>query len=76
MNVSIAQAKAHLPKLIRAVEDGETVVITRHGKPVASLGHPPRPDVQVVLGGMADTIKLLPGWDDPIDFDEFLTRDL
>ena len=27
-----------LPRLLRAAERGETVMITRHGKPVAQLG--------------------------------------
>ena len=36
--VSAYEAKTHLPKLIRAVERGEIVIITRHGKPVAQLG--------------------------------------
>jgi prevent-host-death family protein len=36
--VSTYEAKTHLPRLIRAVERGETVIITRHGKPVAQLG--------------------------------------
>ena len=35
MDVSIAEAKNRLPELIRAVEEGGKVVITRHGKPVA-----------------------------------------
>ena len=35
--VSSYEAKTHLPRLIRAVERGETVIITRHGKPVAKL---------------------------------------
>jgi prevent-host-death family protein len=35
--VSAYEAKTHLPRLIRAVEQGETIVITRHGKPVARL---------------------------------------
>jgi prevent-host-death family protein len=35
--VSAYEAKTHLPRLIRAVEQGETIVITRHGKPVAKL---------------------------------------
>jgi prevent-host-death family protein len=30
MDVSIAEAKNRLPELIRAVEDGEKIVITRH----------------------------------------------
>jgi prevent-host-death family protein len=37
MDVSIAEAKNRLPKLIRAVEGGEIVVITRRGKPVAQI---------------------------------------
>lgn len=36
--VSSYEAKTHLPRLIRAAERGETVIITRHGKPVAQLG--------------------------------------
>jgi prevent-host-death family protein len=35
--VSAYEAKTHLPRLIRQVEQGETVIITRHGKPVAKL---------------------------------------
>ena len=36
--VGAYEAKTHLPRLIRAAERGETVIITRHGKPVAKLG--------------------------------------
>jgi prevent-host-death family protein len=36
--VNAYEAKTHLPRLIRAAERGETVIITRHGKPVAQLG--------------------------------------
>ena len=34
---SVAQARAALPKILRAVEGGEPVEITRRGKPVAVL---------------------------------------
>ena len=37
MKVSVADAKNNLPKLIKAVEDGETVTICRRGKPVADI---------------------------------------
>jgi prevent-host-death family protein len=36
-SVPIHQAKSQLSELIRAVEQGEDVVLTRHGKPVARL---------------------------------------
>ena len=35
--IKLADAKAHLSELIDRVQDGETVCITRHGKPVAQL---------------------------------------
>ena len=35
--VTVAEAKAQLSECIRAIERGDTVVITRHGKPVAAL---------------------------------------
>lgn len=31
------EAKTHLPRLLDRVEHGETLTITRHGKPVAHL---------------------------------------
>lgn len=37
MKVSVAEAKNKLPKLIKAVEDGESVTICRRGKPVADI---------------------------------------
>ena len=76
MDVSIAEAKNRLPELIRAVEGGEMVVITRHGKPVARLAPPPSKRRKVRLGGMKDRIQLLPGWDNPVDLDEFLAGNL
>jgi prevent-host-death family protein len=38
--VGAYEAKTHLPKLLAAVEGGETIVITRHGKEVARLVPP------------------------------------
>jgi prevent-host-death family protein len=41
--VSIAEAKDRLPALVSAAQAGETIVITRHGKPVAELRPPSGP---------------------------------
>ena len=35
--VQSSDAKAHLPQLLSAVERGETIVITRHGRAIARL---------------------------------------
>lgn len=77
MEVSTAEAKNRLTELIRVVEKGERVIITRHGKPVAEIGPPPAPKRRKVrLGGWEGRIKFKPGWDDPIDPDRFLEGDL
>ena len=75
MDVTILEARSRFQELIQAVEAGDQVIITRDGKPVAQLTKAP-PDVvlapkkrrKVRLGTMKDRIKLLPGWDAPMDF--------
>jgi len=37
--INIDEAKAHLSRYLKRVEAGETIVLMRHGKPVAEL-HP------------------------------------
>lgn len=50
------EAKTHLPRLLERVEHGETITITRHGKPVARLvpavASTPRPDVVAAIAAM------------------------
>jgi len=72
MDVSIAEAKNRLTQLIRAVEEGESVVITRNGRPVAQLTPPPAERRKVRFDGLRDRIQLPPGWDEPVDLDRFL----
>ncbi|HEX4369230.1 MAG TPA: type II toxin-antitoxin system prevent-host-death family antitoxin [Rhodopila sp.] len=35
--VQASNAKTHLPQLLDAVERGETIIITRHGRPIARI---------------------------------------
>lgn len=72
MDVSIAVAKNRLTQLIRAVEEGESVVITRNGKPVAQLTPAAPSRRKLRLGTMRGRIQLHPGWDAPVDLDRFL----
>jgi prevent-host-death family protein len=39
--VTAFEAKTHLSALLRDASRGETILITRHGEPVAQLGPPP-----------------------------------
>ena len=42
--IQVTEAKARLAELLHVVEHGETVAITRHGKPVAHLVPAPTQD--------------------------------
>jgi prevent-host-death family protein len=43
VTVSLVEAKTQLSKLIDKAERGETIIITRHGRPVANLTATTRP---------------------------------
>jgi len=47
--VELADAKVHLSELIDRVQSGETIRITKHGKPVAQLiaAKPPRKPINL-----------------------------
>ncbi|MBT9331141.1 type II toxin-antitoxin system Phd/YefM family antitoxin [Paracidobacterium acidisoli] len=51
--VQASQAKTHFLQLLDDVERGETVVITRHGRPVARLTSEARPDQNKVAEAFA-----------------------
>lgn len=75
MDVSVAEAKNRLTQLLRAVEEGEQVIITRNGKPVAQLVPPPPARRIVRWDTLRGKIHLKPGWDAPITLDQFLSGD-
>lgn len=61
MNVSVHDAKTQLSKLLDLVEDGEEVVIKRHGRAVAQLvpvRKRPSP-----LGAMRGEFAMTEGWE-------------
>jgi len=76
MDVSLEEAKERLADLVRAVQSGEQVILMREGRAVAQITPAPPERRKVIFGGMKDRIKLLPGWDDPVDLDRFLEGDL
>jgi prevent-host-death family protein len=53
--VGAYEAKTHLPALLKRVENGESITITRHGHPVAELvppGAASARDVRDVIDGI------------------------
>lgn len=68
MQVTSAYAKANLPELLKAVENGESVQITRYNKPVATLV--PYETAQTAapkLGTAPSSVKIVdPDWAKPL----------
>ena len=53
--IQATDAKAHLPQLLDDVERGETVVITRHGRPIARIvpeAHRRREEIDRAIEGI------------------------
>ena len=69
---NVADAKTHLSEILEHVEEtGEEVVLTRRGKPVARVVPDRIEGGTRQLGFARGQIKLLPGWDEPVTFEEF-----
>ena len=72
MQVSVADAKNKLPELIRAVEDGEPVIICRRGVPVVEIVRTKKPTRKKrTLGTLKGKIQVLdPNWWKPMTDEE------
>jgi len=68
MDFSVHEAKTQLSYLLDLVQDGEEVVIRRHGKPVARLV--PVSVEANPFGAMRGEFELADGWDRPLSADE------
>jgi len=75
-SVGSYEAKTHLPRLLERVERGESITITRHGKPIARLV----PAVPVVAQpGVAELLEAMRTFQEqeaPTLGDDLSVRDL
>ncbi len=62
MTVSVHEAKTQLSKLLDLLEEGEDIVILRHGRPVAQLVRA-QASVKPRFGAMRGEISWKKGWD-------------
>jgi len=66
MEIGVRQAKAELSRLIDAVLNGESVVITNHGKRLVRIvPEGPKPAANRGFGCLKGLIDLPEGWDSP-----------
>ncbi len=63
--VSIADAKAHLSELVARAADGETVRITRRGKPVAQITAADAPRKRIDIAALRAMVAKLPMQNEP-----------
>lgn len=57
--MSVHEAKAHFSAVLKEVSEGETIVITKHDKPIAEI-YPIVKKSKVVLGAFADELAGIP----------------
>ncbi len=62
MTVSVHEAKTQLSKLLDLLEEGEDIVILRHGRPVARLLRA-QASVKPQFGAMRGEISWKKGWE-------------
>jgi prevent-host-death family protein len=70
--IPASEAKTHLPRLLGDVERGETIIITRHGRPIARLvpeDHRRQEEIVKVLADLDDLRKTMPA----LTLDEILS---
>jgi len=70
--VSLAEAKARLSELVQRAQAGESVSITRRGKPVAQLVAAERPRKRIDANALHDLTKGMRRQDEPAG--EFVRR--
>ena len=69
MEVSVHEAKTQLSKLLDLVQDGQEVIIHRHGKRIARIISTPS-SPQSPFGAMRGEFEMAEGWDRPLTDDE------
>ena len=69
MTVSVHEAKTQLSKLLDLIEEGEEIVILRHGRPVANLVRA-KTAKKPVFDAMKGEFSWKEGWEKPLSDEE------
>ena len=72
MQITVSEAKAHLAELLKAAEAGQTVIVTRHGRPIARIEGIKEPATLPRIGALKGQIWMADDFDAPLEvFDEY-----
>lgn len=72
MQVTVSEAKAHFAELLKAAEAGETVIVTRHGKPIVRIDRIEKAAKLPRVGALKGQIWMADDFDAPLDiFNEY-----
>ncbi|MGO9170545.1 MAG: type II toxin-antitoxin system Phd/YefM family antitoxin [Rhodomicrobium sp.] len=75
MLVTVSEAKARFAELLKAAEAGETVVVTRHGKPVVRIEGIGERASLPRIGALKGKIWIAEDFDAPLEvFGEYTKR--
>lgn len=73
MNVSVAEAKAKFSELVKRVEAGEEITVTRHGKVVARVVPPVKEASLPRIGALKGQVWIADDFDAPLEeFKEYM----
>lgn len=75
MNISIAEAKAKFSELITRAQSGEEIVLTRHGKAVATISPLPNQNAKPgsLIGAMKGRVEIADDFDElGSEWDEYV----
>ncbi|MFC4352084.1 type II toxin-antitoxin system Phd/YefM family antitoxin [Fodinicurvata halophila] len=67
--VNIHEAKTHFSRLINQAAEGEEIIISRAGKPVARLLRYETPKIKREAGVLRGKLRIGPDFDDPLPSD-------
>ena len=71
MNITVSEAKSHFAELLKRAEAGESIVVTRHGKPVACIEGIEKPKSLPRIGALntinGGQIEMADDFDEPLE---------
>jgi prevent-host-death family protein len=67
--INMHEAKSQLSRLVDAAANGEEIIISRAGKPIARLGPFTRPRPSRRFGVLKDEIRISDDFDEPLPDD-------